>query len=411
MRRLLACRFGLAAQLRFRFHIGTGAEPSGHAPFRIANRYDARDERSERAIAAAKRIGHLEWRARLETRPPALEHRRQRALMMHGLPSPSFHLGGRSTRVLVPACVEPVDVAIRPRRPGERGNGIGERAQFRLARTQHCLGAGALCDVAPEHRDAAFVDRIYVRVDDEVQARIDVVVSEVCFNTLFSHPPILTFELGADRAGKQVPQTAAEQIVARDPDAPLHCTVHREASEVLIECAIGVFHPLQQARRTTLGAGRDVEQPFALVLGEHSMRRLLAHHERAGDASIVAGDRAVAVRPPHVLESAVAHDGHELILVPRRFAVGHHLGDLGSDDVPDLHPELRAPCTQRADVPAALTEARPVCIIENLNELRAPPEEHGLARGEHHGDGGLQADRPLGHGTERCGGPVERTTE
>ena len=49
-----------------------------------------------------------------------------------------------------------------------------------------------------------------------------------------------------------------------------------------------------------------------------------------------------------------------------------------------------------------------VRIVIELDELLAPAEPEGLARGEHNPHGGLQALRPCLNRAKRRGGPVER---
>src|SRR5206468_5535528 len=105
-------------------------------------------------------------------------------------------------------------------------------------------------------------------------------------------------------------------------------------------------------------------------------RRLLADDERSPDGAVVGANGAVAVRPPDVLEASVALDREILVLVPRRWSARHHLFDLRSDGIPDVGPALPPLHAQSARVSTTAAEARPICVVVDLRELRSPPQEH-----------------------------------
>src|SRR6185369_7493339 len=86
-------------------------------------------------------------------------------------------------------------------------------------------------------------------------------------------------------------------------------------------------------------------------------------------------DRAVAVGPPDLFESAVARHRHQLILVPGGAAAVHHLLDLGADDRPDFRPAVAAALTERAGVPLR-THGLTVGVVIELDQFRSPPDEH-----------------------------------
>ena len=84
------------------------------------------------------------------------------------------------------------------------------------------------------------------------------------------------------------------------------------------------------------------------TFGEHLRGRLCADDE---DATHAAGrtrliDRVIAISPIHLLQLAVAQDGHQLIFVPGRPVPSHHLLNLWADDRPDFLPTLTAGFTQ-----------------------------------------------------------------
>ena len=79
-----------------------------------------------------------------------------------------------------------------------------------------------------------------------------------------------------------------------------------------------------------------------MALGKHCGRRFGADDKHAAnrvrDGLVV--ERAVAIGPLNVFQSAVAGDRHELVLVPGCSLTGHHLVDLGPDYRPDFGPNV-----------------------------------------------------------------------
>lgn len=152
------------------------------------------------------------------------------------------------------------------------------------------------------------------------------------------------------------------------------------------------------------------EQRLPLPLGLNPWGGLRADDECAADGAVVVVDRAIAVRPVHLLQAPIPHDGDEVVFVPRRLPARHHPLDLRADDGPDVRPELRATHSQRPRVAPTLPERRTVGVVVDLDQVSPPPEEHRVPRGEHDADGGAQARGPALDGPERGGGPVEGTT-
>ena len=136
--------------------------------------------------------------------------------------------------------------------------------------------------------------------------------------------------------------------------------------------------------------------------------RFLHNHQHAANGGVVIEHWTVAVRPPHVLEAAVALDGYEVILVPHRLGIRQDPLDFRADDGPDRGPVLPPLSPERGDVAPGRSEARQVAVIEELHQLRSPPEEHWVGRRQHRRDGGAQAVRPGRDRTELSRGPVKR---
>ena len=154
-----------------------------------------------------------------------------------------------------------------------------------------------------------------------------------------------------------------------------------------------------------------VEEARSLLLGAHARRRLLADDQRSTDRAVIGVHGAVAVRPPDVLEASVALDREILVLVPGGRATGHDLLDLRSDGFPDVGPAFAPAHAERLRVPPAAAEAGAIGVVVDLNELRAPPEEHRRGRVENDLHDRAKAERPRRDRTERGRAPVEGATE
>src|SRR5437763_12993966 len=126
--------------------------------------------------------------------------------------------------------------------------------------------------------------------------------------------------------------------------------------------------------------------------GDIVLGHVTANHEHAADAIAVI-DRAIAVRPIDLLESAVARDRNELIFMPGRAATAHHLLDLRTDDGPDFGPALPPALTECAWMPLG-AHSLAVGVIIKLNELRAPPDEHRVVCVEYYAHRRAKTLRP-----------------
>src|SRR5258708_3259850 len=121
----------------------------------------------------------------------------------------------------------------------------------------------------------------------------------------------------------------------------------------------GLFlHPLRQ-RRVEFGEliGKLAVSLFAapklgLAFPQRGGRKIIFRHiptnyQYAADA-VVLVDRAEAVGPVDVLQSAMARHRNELVLMPGGAAAAHHLLDLRTDDVPAFGPALPSAPAERA---------------------------------------------------------------
>ena len=175
-----------------------------------------------------------------------------------------------------------------------------------------------------------------------------------------------------------------------------------------------------------LGAGEDRDEAWRLLekpalplglgrappLGEHGLRGLGADDEDAADAvrRRLVVDRAVAVGPVDLVQPAEARDRHGPVLVPGRAAARHDEVHLMADQVPDLRPDLAARLAERPRV-ALRAERAAVGVVVEAEEVRTPPDVHGVPGVEDEADGGLQRPRPSLGRAQRRRGPVVRAHE
>ena len=145
---------------------------------------------------------------------------------------------------------------------------------------------------------------------------------------------------------------------------------------------------------------------LGLALPEHRGGKVIpghvaAHHEHAA-YTVVFVDRAVAVGPVDLLQTAVARHRNQLVLMPGGAAAAHHLRDLRPDDVPDFRPALPPALTERAGMTLG-AHGLAIGVVVELNEFRAPPDEHRVVGVEQDAHRCAQALRPgLGFAERRC---------
>ena len=155
-------------------------------------------------------------------------------------------------------------------------------------------------------------------------------------------------------------------------------------------------------------------QPQALLARGHRFKCPMAVGDVVADdenASNPAGrvlivDRAEAVGPPHILAFAMPGHRHELVFMPGRAFSPHDGFDLGLDDVPDFLPAFFSSLAERARV-ALRAHCLAIGVVVKLDEVRSPPDEHGMLGGEKNADRGAEALRPAARGAKRTGAPVK----
>ena len=150
------------------------------------------------------------------------------------------------------------------------------------------------------------------------------------------------------------------------------------------------------------GDGEVAQRPQA-PFADHAGRRLGAGAEHAADAARFVGHGAVGEREVDLLaEPAALHEQHQVVGVGR--VAGEGAGHERLDVAPDLRPDLAGRPAQRPRVLVA--GDRPVAVVVDLDELRPPEHEHGVAGVEQDAEGGLQALRPGLRRAERRPRPV-----
>jgi hypothetical protein len=117
-----------------------------------------------------------------------------------------------------------------------------------------------------------------------------------------------------------------------------------------------------------------------------------ADHEHAADA-VVFVDRTVTVGPVDLLQPAVTRHRNQLVLMPGGAAAAHDLFDLRADDGPDFRPARAAGLAERARM-TLRPHGLAIGIVIELDELRAPPDEHRVVGVEQDAHRGAQALRP-----------------
>jgi molybdopterin converting factor subunit 1 len=186
------------------------------------------------------------------------------------------------------------------------------------------------------------------------------------------------------------------------------------SDELLIE---GVDH-----FEDVVGAAKDGEEGWSLLeetvepflacaevlLGEEASGCVGADDKGAADDSGGVADGTVAVGPVDVFEFSVAEDGDELVFVPGGFAGGHDGVDLRTDDRPDLRPAVDAALAEGAGMLVG-SDAGAVGVVVELDEVFAPPEEHGIAGGEEGVDSDQQDVGPLFDGANGSLAPIKGT--
>lgn len=116
----------------------------------------------------------------------------------------------------------------------------------------------------------------------------------------------------------------------------------------------------------------QVELESAPAFRHDARARLDRRGEHADDGARNIADRAVRKREVAQFGVAVAQQFERHVLAPDRDAVVHHPVDHGADRRPDFGPGFPGRAAERRRV-LARTEDRPVEIVVQLDQVRAPP--------------------------------------
>ena len=128
--------------------------------------------------------------------------------------------------------------------------------------------------------------------------------------------------------------------------------------------------------------------------------------EHAGDAAVVAAERAVGEGVVGLLAIAAALEEEEQGFVPGGGAGLENGFDAGTDVVPDFAPDFARRAAESPRMLLAEGHAGVGVVVEE-GEVGAPAHPHGVAGGEQDADDGAEALRPGFDGAEGRGGPVE----
>ncbi len=270
---------------------GGRAEPLQHASLGVSMRHHARQEGAQAAIGAAQRHGHVERAPGRHAIGPALAELRLRLRIDDGGQAFARHQRGPRAGIIVPAFVEPGDLAVGTRDPGELGNGVGERTEIPFAFAQRVLGGAQPADVEIGHENA------------------------------------LGLPVGADIG---VPDALDGALLAVVADHPIFDASGRGAVETLLD---GHAEPATVLRR------HMVEQPVDAVGHRSAVRR--GHRRIAQHMGEIVGDEDALVDDIEFGIGQAAGVGGvaqpALALPQRRLAFGQGdfgalaLGDVGAD--------------------------------------------------------------------------------
>ena len=145
-----------------------------------------------------------------------------------------------------------------------------------------------------------------------------------------------------------------------------------------LEDELGSVQHGKKCRRLLEEICKPLHLALLLPPREDGICGFCANHQGATNFTARLVDRAIPVGPVDILDPAVSMDGHELVLVPARFASGHNRVNLRKDDRPDLGPALLALLPQGRRM-LALAETWPVGVVIKLDQVCAPPQKHRVA--------------------------------
>ena len=154
------------------------------------------------------------------------------------------------------------------------------------------------------------------------------------------------------------------------------------------------------------GARGDLAQECQAARADHPVGIVGIGADDAADAAIIVRDRRERKCVIGLLVIAVAMHHQQLGFRIGRLAP-HGGFDAFLDLIPDFGPDLACGPAQRTRMLAA--DDRQIGVVVEIDQLRAPPHPHGLARGQHDAKTCLQRPGPILRWAQRRIGPVQRT--
>ncbi len=154
---------------------------------------------------------------------------------------------------------------------------------LRLALSTRLDAPHAFGDVAREDRDAALVGGVGIDLEDHLAAIAQVVLPQVLLSAFGDDASVGLVDLPIVRVGERVPMRESDHFLPAAPRHALGRRIDRHDTQVLVENAMRVVHPVEDARGALLGA----------------RQRLLSQHRLRDVQHLVQQEAHAAVRPEH----------------------------------------------------------------------------------------------------------------
>ena len=178
-------------------------------------------------------------------------------------------------------------------------------------------------------------------------------------------PGVAVLETHAARQVRRLARVV-QQVEQRERDVGLVLLEHRAGQRARLHGGLGLG-----------GARAQLTQRAQLPLAVHLLRRLRHGREHAADAGPLdglVGDRTVRDDEMRLLQEPAPVDQQVQIVAPRRRLAAVRGLDHRADHVPDLRPAFGGRLAHRPRVLVA--QHRPIRVVVELDELRAPPQQH-----------------------------------
>ena len=322
-------------------------------------------------------------------------------------PAGAVKLSLGRTAVFVDAAVEPVELAIRRRRPDVIGHGLGKRAELPLAGANRPLGGDPFGDVDSLDEDAGDV---VVVVADRLKNEVD--------EALFRRRVGCALQGHGERIAKEgfaglidPVEKFVEALTSEIRQSVTNGSAHDFAvADQLQIAAVRHFEHMVRPAQQRHETGRLPEhllEPFPLVLHLAFGPDLLGRFDdkddrRHRDAALVDDGRIVEVQVD-LLGDSVAFEGELLVAVGQSLSRKHRLDDIVVE-VGNLWPGFAHPGAKRTRV--AQTGEFGIPVVVNHDAVFAP-QHHDRHRGaERQRNAGLEMPGPVGQRAETGFGPV-----